>query len=204
PVPKAEEVPFFYLHGYKGSANSSSWVQVYTGIGQRLRDAQLNKSLNTLRHSLLVKQRLLYYKKVNARHQGATTRSRNLVNRQQWKVDVSASTYRAAWKAMRGLLDNTSEMVWRKLDQSDIRCMDDPDEALKKKRRAAKHMRAAAKRREDNGEDSVPGAGESKRLISWIWEAAGDFVLNTVKPMLVFEGGVKRFSLFKKKCEGVL
>ncbi|EEB89580.1 hypothetical protein MPER_12303, partial [Moniliophthora perniciosa FA553] len=148
----------------------------YEGIADiehRLRNAQLNESLNLLRHALLVKQRLLRYKKVNARKQGATTRSRNLINRQQRKTDLAASTYRSAWKAMRRLVDDKSKMTWHKLEHADVRCMDDLDEAQKKKKRAAKHKRAESRRQRDAGLDFTPSQGESTRLISWIWEAAG-------------------------------
>ncbi|KAK7025404.1 hypothetical protein VNI00_016041 [Paramarasmius palmivorus] len=50
--------------------------------------------------------------------------------------------------------------------------MDDLDKAQKKKK-AAKHARATAKRRKQSGAIPLPGTGESTQLISWIWEAAG-------------------------------
>ncbi|THU89749.1 hypothetical protein K435DRAFT_624523, partial [Dendrothele bispora CBS 962.96] len=99
----------------------------------RLRDGQLTESLNHLRQALLVKQRLLRYKKTNARNQGATTRSRAMINRQEKKVKLAAKTYQEAWKAKLALVGgDRSRVGWKELLQEHIICMEDLQDAEKK------------------------------------------------------------------------
>ncbi|THU99829.1 hypothetical protein K435DRAFT_658202, partial [Dendrothele bispora CBS 962.96] len=136
----------------------------------RLRDGQLNESLNHLRQALLVKQRMLRYKKTNARNQGATTRSRALISRQEKKVKLAAKTYQEAWKAKLALVGGDRDRVgWKELLQEHIICMEDLQDAEKKRAKAMKHKRREAARRALDGENPVQGAREKHRVPSWIW-----------------------------------
>jgi hypothetical protein len=65
----------------------------------RLQDAQCSGSLDLIRHGISVKKWLPTYKQLNARRQHQNTRSRSLLDMQQWKIDVAAATYRNAHKA---------------------------------------------------------------------------------------------------------
>jgi hypothetical protein len=172
--PHAEELPLLLPSSLTDSQRASpGCVPGLVEIERRFREAQLGQTLNDLCQALVVRQRLLRYKKVNARKQGPTTRTRGIINRQLENINVLAEIYRSAWNAMLRLLNNDkSKMRWKQLGKDDVRCMDDPELAEKRKRRAAKNKRAEAQRRENAGLISVPGAGESSRSISWIWEAA--------------------------------
>ncbi|KAK7043811.1 hypothetical protein VNI00_008423 [Paramarasmius palmivorus] len=142
-------------------------------IERWFREAQLNKSLNKLCQALVVRQRLLLYKKVNARKQGPTTRTWGIINHQLENINVLAEIYCSAWNAMLQLFNgDKSKMQWKQLGKDDVRCIDDPELAEKRKKHTAKNKRAEAKCREDAGLNPLPGAGESSRTISWIWEAA--------------------------------
>jgi hypothetical protein len=87
-----------------------------------------------------------------------------------------------------------SKVGWRKLRKEDIRCMEDADDLARKEEKRKKALvRRKRKYQElidhgenpnpwedvedDSGDDDEgskrPGAGESKREISWIWTAAG-------------------------------
>ncbi|KAK7433784.1 hypothetical protein VKT23_020552 [Stygiomarasmius scandens] len=161
-LPNAEDIPLLLpsalSHNQRHSRHCKSSLPK---LEDWLRDAQLEESLNKLRHGLLVKRRLLDYKKRNARHQGPTTRSHSVINLQQHRIDSAAATYRDAWTTKLGLVDgNCAEVGWEKLEKDDVCCMEDLDEALRK-------QRAAARRK---GELPPEGAGESRMLISWIWE----------------------------------
>ncbi|KAJ7576776.1 hypothetical protein C8J56DRAFT_1007268 [Mycena floridula] len=90
---------------------------------RRLQDAQLEDSLNGLRDQLLVKSRLLTYKLVNIRHQGTTTRSKGLLERNDIKIHLHARCYQAAWDAKQALVGSVDAVAWRKLNASDIKCM---------------------------------------------------------------------------------
>ncbi|THU82075.1 hypothetical protein K435DRAFT_692245, partial [Dendrothele bispora CBS 962.96] len=167
----AEEIPLYLPSQLSSSQRSSNlYKSELTEMEGRLRDGLLNESLNDLRQSLLVKQRLLRYKKINARNQGATTRSRRKVGRQDRKVKLAAATYRAAWKAKLSLLDGNQEALgWNKLLDEHIVGMEDLQEAEQRRAKAAKTKRADAARRALVGENPVPGAREKNRVPSWIW-----------------------------------
>ncbi|KAK7016228.1 hypothetical protein VNI00_018947 [Paramarasmius palmivorus] len=171
--PHAEELPLLLPSSLTNSQRASpGCVPGLVKIKRRFREAQLSQTLNDLCQALVVRQRLLRYKKVNARKQGPTTRTRGIINRQLKNINV-AEIYRSAWNAMLRLLNNDkSKMQWKQLGKDDVRCMDDPELAEKWKRCAAKNKRAEAQRRENAGLNPLPGAGESSRTISWIWEAA--------------------------------
>ncbi|THU81090.1 hypothetical protein K435DRAFT_694254 [Dendrothele bispora CBS 962.96] len=136
----------------------------------RLCDGQLTESLNHLRQALLVKQRLLRYKKTNARNQGATTRSRAMINRQEKKVKLAAKAYQEAWKAKLALVGGDRGRVgFKELLQEHIICMEDLQDAEKKRVKAMKHKRKEAAMRALDGDNPVQGAREKHRVPSWIW-----------------------------------
>ncbi|KAK7441350.1 hypothetical protein VKT23_016597 [Stygiomarasmius scandens] len=97
---------------------------------------------------------------------------------QQHRIDLAAATYQDAWKAKLGLVDgNRAEVGWEILMNDDVCCMEDLDEALRKER-------AAARRK---GRLPLEGAGESCRLISWIWETSRRGVNGSTEKVL-FDG----------------
>jgi hypothetical protein len=167
----AEDIPLFLPSQLSLSQrqNTDLYNPALTEIEIRLRDAQLNESLNQLQNSLLIKQWLLSYKKANSRHQGANTRSRNLLARQDRKVKLAASTYQKAWNAKLHLVGDITLVNWNPLREGDVVCMEDLPEAEIRNIRAAKHERAQAARRVLNGESAVKGAREKHRTVSWIW-----------------------------------
>jgi hypothetical protein len=167
----AEDIPLFLPSQLSCTQreNPELYNPALTEIEIRLRDAQLNESLNQLRNSLLIKQRLLSYKKANSRHQGANTRSRNLLTRQDRKVKLAALTYQRAWNAKLGLVGDITLVNWNPLREGDIVCMEDLQEVENRNIRAAKHQRAEAARRVLNGESAMKGAREKHRVVSWIW-----------------------------------
>ncbi|KAJ7713255.1 hypothetical protein DFH07DRAFT_714787, partial [Mycena maculata] len=146
-------------------------------------DAQCRTALDSLRRQLHVKSRLLIYKKNHSRHQGATTKSRSLVARNESKIRLHSEKYQAAWAAQVSLAGGEeSEVGWRKLKKADIRCMEDAEEvskdAQRKRDRAARRL-AREHRWRMNGDEpgtSRTGGGmgaENRRTVSWIWMGAG-------------------------------
>ncbi|KAJ7030889.1 hypothetical protein C8F04DRAFT_1263380 [Mycena alexandri] len=159
------------------------------------RDGQCGAALLRLRRQLHIKSRFITYKKNNSRHQGANTRSRTLVARNESKIRLHSEKYQTAWAAIRALNGgDASKVGWRKLVQSDIRLMEDAEDVKKRnEQRKAQDARRKAKERqliaegeaieEDNGEegwedvDPDNGTGaprpENRRVLSWIWTVAG-------------------------------
>ncbi|KAK7013923.1 CxC2 domain-containing protein [Favolaschia claudopus] len=162
-----------------------------------MRDAQCRGCLMKLRNQLVIKARFLNYKMLHARHQGATTRARSLVNRNELKIRLHSEKYQTAWRALlAGVEGDVAKVGWRKLRKEDIRCMEDAEDVKKKeeKRKRAKERRAkkaaellshaieipawAQEESDDDGaeaddEDGEAGQGrENRRELSWIWMAA--------------------------------
>ncbi|KAJ7336156.1 hypothetical protein DFH08DRAFT_915978 [Mycena albidolilacea] len=112
---------------------------------QLMRDAQCRSSLVKLRNQLIIKARFLNYKSLHARHQGATTRSRTIVSRNETKIRLHSEKYQAAWSALLAAAGgNVSQVGWQKLVHEDIRCMEDSADL------------------------------ESRREVLWIWAVAGN------------------------------
>ncbi|KAJ7741123.1 hypothetical protein B0H16DRAFT_1464665 [Mycena metata] len=159
------------------------------------RDGQCSAALLRLRNQLHIKSRFIVYKKHNARHQGANTRSRTLVARNESKIRLHSEKYQTAWNAIQLLNGgDPSSVGWRKLCQSDIRLMEDAEDLRKRnERRKKEDARRKAKQRrliaegevieEDNDEEgweddqgeNVAGASstENRRVLSWIWTVTG-------------------------------
>jgi len=79
---------------------------------KELRIGQCRDSLVQLRTKLNAQARLLKYKYVNVRHQALNTRSRNLLNRTNAKIQAIATKYRNAF-AMLKVLDQSEDAEWR-------------------------------------------------------------------------------------------
>ncbi|KAJ7896246.1 hypothetical protein B0H14DRAFT_2558175 [Mycena olivaceomarginata] len=160
-----------------------------------MHDAQCRGSLVKLRNQLIIKARFLNYKSLHARHQGVTTHSQMIVDRNETKIRLHSKKYQAAWGALLAAAGgNVSQVGWHKLVREDIRCMEDPADLVMKemKRKKAKERR---KRKYDellahgvdvpawdrNQEEDSDGGGdeavgrkatESQREVSWIWMGA--------------------------------
>lgn len=154
-----------------------------------MRDAQCRSSLVRLRNQLHIKSRYLNYKKLHARHQGANTRSRTIVTRNESKIRLHSEKYQAARAALVLLEDgDESKIGWRRLRKADIRCMED-EEGLERKEKKRQRMAERRRRREaelrehgeevpqweeEDGDDEEEGeSGEGRREVSWIWTVAG-------------------------------
>lgn len=154
-------------------------------IESRFRDGQCSSSLHDLRHGLLVKRRIYTFKTIHVRKQKKSTRSRTLLKNQQNRIDSAAATYRRAHAAKGALVGSyirgdpkatkaTDEMVgWHTLQDADIRMMVDAEEEERRKQRPMKSRQKEAKKLNADGNiQGIPGAGEGRRVISWIWLAA--------------------------------
>ncbi|KAF7304231.1 hypothetical protein HMN09_00824100 [Mycena chlorophos] len=105
---------------------------------------QCREALSRIRNQLHIKARLMLYKVVNARHQGANTRSRTLVNRNEGKIKLHAEKYQCAWRALVALLGRVPT-TFPPLRRADIRCMHDGDVVVEAAH--ASKQRAQAERR---------------------------------------------------------
>ncbi|KAJ7767601.1 hypothetical protein B0H14DRAFT_3096172 [Mycena olivaceomarginata] len=110
-----------------------------------MRDAQCRGTLVNLRNQLVIKGQFLNYKALHARHQGATTRARSIVNRNELKIRLHSEKYQVAWNALWMNAGQDEQLVgWKKLKKEDIRCMEDAEDLAAKE---AKRRKAKAKRK---------------------------------------------------------
>ena len=126
-------------------------------IEGRLREAQCRDALQTIRNKLHVLSNLYQYKSKNVRHQGANTRARSDISRQEARKDRAVTEYRRARRAkfsLSGPGDWERELAV--LHDGDIRHLTDDDPTTQKKKKQKK------------GEASAEG----KKKMSWIWRGA--------------------------------
>ncbi|KAJ7481682.1 hypothetical protein FB451DRAFT_1444162 [Mycena latifolia] len=197
PTEQPEDTPLMLPSALDSEERKVGCIGGVELIEARARDAQCSAALMRLRNQLHIKTRFMVYKKRHSRHQGANTRSRALVARNESKISMHSGKYQAAWRALRRLVGSDAKKVgWRQLQKGDIRMMEDPEELSKReaqRRKQAAKLRQAQRRLRDEGEliaseesgeegsdggeSDEAGAGtsttENKREVSWIWTMAG-------------------------------
>jgi hypothetical protein len=162
-----ENTPLYLPSALDSQDRSSGTTQEIAAMEAALREAQCRSSLEQLRTQLHVKSRLLTYKGRNVRNQGPNTRARALIDRNDEKIKMHVQKYREARVALQRLQGIAEkDFTWRKLEDKDIRCMEDPEQLEEKERRA----RTKEKVRQTSS--AAPGGivvSEGRRTISWLF-----------------------------------
>ena len=171
-------------------------------IEEKLRTAQCFDALETLRHTLRVKSRLVKFKNQNVRGQREGLRSRAIIDRVHDKARAAAEKYRTSRTAK---LNLSGPGPWEKelqpLTDEDIRGYQDLNRLRQRKGRKGtlEDEQLGLQERELDGPvetDSFTlfkdvrtrrdGTGETRRTLSWIWlatsstddtDSAGDHIL---------------------------
>lgn len=133
-----------------------------------LRIGQCRDSLAQLRTKLNAQARLLKYKYIHVRHQSRNTRSRNLLNRVNAKIETISAKYRHAF-AMLQVLDPCQTSEWRseflELRKQDVRGLSQAELPDAPTQERAEELQA---RTLLHGK-VVP---EGNRTVSWIWRGS--------------------------------
>ncbi|KAJ7678301.1 hypothetical protein DFH06DRAFT_975338, partial [Mycena polygramma] len=155
-----ENEPLFLPSALSETERATGCTKGLLEIELLLRDAQCRAALMRLRNQLHIKVRFLNYKMLHARHQGANTRSRSIVQRNEIKIRLHSEKYQAAWNAMLVAAGgDASKIGWKKLNKGDIRCMEDADDLKKKEERRARALGKQKRKYQeliDHGEDPGP------------------------------------------------
>ncbi|KAJ7677408.1 hypothetical protein B0H14DRAFT_3536656 [Mycena olivaceomarginata] len=106
-----ENVSLFLPSALTAAQRATETVRGLADIENKLRDAQCSSTLERLRKQLHVKSRLLTYKAIQSRHQGANTRSRTLVERNELKIRLQSEKYQMAWETRLRLADGDREAM---------------------------------------------------------------------------------------------
>ena len=107
-------------------------------IEQKMRDAQCRSSLDSIRTHLYIKSSLWTFKARNARAQRQNTRARTTINQNDAKIKVFQDKYNAARKALIALGADEAMLEWRKLENGDLWCLEDPEEIARKNEKQQK------------------------------------------------------------------
>jgi hypothetical protein len=157
-------------------------------IEEKLRTAQCSDALESLRHILRVKSRMVLFKNKNVRGQRDGTRSRSVIDRVHARARAAAAKYRFARLAKLSLSGPGAwESSLRVLLDSDIRAYGDPE-----KMRVSVGRRGTLERGSEEVEESGvsnaqaqdidlrpevrtqrDGTGDTHRTLSWIWRVEG-------------------------------
>jgi hypothetical protein len=151
-----ENVPLFLPSALTPAQRALESVHYLAILEKTVREAQCATALERLRCQLHAKSRLLMYKALQARHQGATTRARSIVDRNEVKIRLHSEKYQMAWEAMLRLANgDVSALGWERLRKEDIRCMEDAEELAR-----TAEQRQARENRRTQREDELRRQGE--------------------------------------------
>lgn len=158
-------------------------------IEEKIRMAQCYDSLDTVRHVLNIKSRLVEFKNRNVRGQREGTKSRTFIDRVHERAKVAAERYRVARRAKMALAGSGDwEETLCVLNDADIRGYQDPDRLRVRVGRrgtlddeqvaaAAVEVQEDMEIDDDVADESLlaqvrekrDGTGETRRKLSWIW-----------------------------------
>jgi len=162
------------------------------GAEEKLRTAQCYDALESMRHILTIKARMIQFKNKNLRGQREGTRSRAVIDRVHVRARAAADKYRAARKAKLLLAGRGDwETTLQVLNDNDIRSYQDPNRLRPRRRRRGvlEDDQLAGLQEQDILDDDTSnnqqemsnitlfnddrtrrdGTGETRRTISWIW-----------------------------------
>ena len=155
-------------------------------IEERIRTAHCYDGLDTIRHVLTVKSRMVMFKNKNVRGQREGTRSRAVIDRVHERVRAAAEKYRAARWGKHALAgEGEWEQVLQVLQDGDIRGYQDPSRLVVHagRRGTLEDGQVEVEPRDDSegGDEHSDinllheirgrrdGTGETRRTLSWIW-----------------------------------
>ena len=136
-------------------------------IEHKMRDAQCWSSLDHIRTLLYIKSSLHLFKTRNARAQKQNTCAHATLDQNDTKIKVFQDKYNTARMVLIILGADEATLEWKKVENGDLWCLEDPEELVwknKKQRKRAEQPMKAGKR------DTL---GEGHRKLSWIWEGTG-------------------------------
>ncbi|KAF9551575.1 hypothetical protein CPC08DRAFT_738301 [Agrocybe pediades] len=154
---------------------------------EKLRLAQCHDALDTIRHILRIKSRMVAFKNQNVRGQREGTRSRAIIDRVHKCARAAAEKYRAVRIAYKKLCGpGTWEETLRVLHDGDLHAYRDPNQLCARQPRrgvleddqvAMLNAQLPDEHDSEDGDISLfteirnrrDGTGETRRTLSWIW-----------------------------------
>ncbi|KAK7024597.1 hypothetical protein VNI00_016158 [Paramarasmius palmivorus] len=174
-APEPETVNLLLPSGLPDEVRRQPVMEKWVAMEAEYRRGQCESSLDDIRTRLFVRTKLLTNRDLNARHQKGARDAREVLARNNHKMEEAKDKYRAAYTALMSLRNGTlqnREKKFQELRDADVRSLDEEDtHAMKNVRKALGKERLAAER------NSLIQAGESRRTTTWIWrdvDVSGD------------------------------
>ncbi|KAJ7492940.1 hypothetical protein B0H11DRAFT_2228263 [Mycena galericulata] len=170
PPPKAEKIKLFMPSQMPASSRDPlrGCVAGLLGMERKLRASQCANALVKLRARLHAKRHLITFRNANVTGQVQATKARTLIEQVGERVQACAQKYRHARDALI-LLDGAGAAIeFRELRPEDIQLDGDAGES---DAAARKKLAMIGAGRGARAPRNAPG--QSKRVMSWIWTAAG-------------------------------
>ncbi|KAL0565172.1 hypothetical protein V5O48_016855 [Marasmius crinis-equi] len=146
----------------------SKWVEMESSF----RRGQLQSALDGLRSHLFIRTRLNLQRTLHVRHQHAAVRARQVMARNDSKIDVFKAKYCSAWAALK-ILVGEEDIGLPQLNKADVTSYDDVDtNALRNVRKVLGTQRRNGTVSEAGSripKDALVKPGESSKRLSWIW-----------------------------------
>ncbi|KAK7022477.1 CxC2 domain-containing protein [Favolaschia claudopus] len=173
PPPKAELVKLFMpseMVQRSGSARDPHHGSIpgLSDMESKLRVAQCENSLASLRSRLHAKRHLISFRNANITGQVPSTRARALIEEVGERVESYAGRYRQGRAALVALKGNAAYPHLRELRPEDVQLDGDAEESDTS---ARKKLAMLGSGRGARAPRNAPGT--SKRVMSWIWTAPG-------------------------------
>ncbi|KAL0569488.1 hypothetical protein V5O48_012485 [Marasmius crinis-equi] len=187
-----ERVPLWLPSTLPDDKRTAACLEGVVQMEDCLREAQCADSLDSIRHTLKLKARMLQFKYANVTGQRQGIRSRTTINRIHERAKTAAQRYRAARAALLSLRGGGEwELKFQELKDSDVRSYVDPEQVKQGPGRrgtqedeVGEEIEApvVASPGEDDGSDinlvvdrrdpairKEHGTGETRSVLSWIW-----------------------------------
>ncbi|KAL0568608.1 hypothetical protein V5O48_013381 [Marasmius crinis-equi] len=146
----------------------SKWVEMETSF----RRGQLQSALDGLRSHLFIRTHLNLQRTLHVRHQHAAVRARQVMSRNDHKIDVFKAKYCVGWEALKVLVGE-EEIGLPQLRKGDVTSYDEVDtHALRNVRKVLGTQRRNGTVSEAGSripKDALVKPGESVKQLSWIW-----------------------------------
>ncbi|KAL0567977.1 hypothetical protein V5O48_014022 [Marasmius crinis-equi] len=167
-----EAAPLYLPSGLPEQVRSlpemGKWVQMEASF----RRGQLQSALDGLRSHLFIRTRLNLQRTLHVRHQHAAVRARQVMARNDHKIDVFKAKYCSAWAALKTLVGEES-IGLPQLHKADVSSYDEVDtHALRNVRKVLGTQRRNGTVSEAGSripKDALVKPGESVKRLSWIW-----------------------------------
>ncbi|KAL0568344.1 hypothetical protein V5O48_013640 [Marasmius crinis-equi] len=188
-----EKSPLWLPSTLPGDRRAGACLNGLVDMEERLREAQCADALDSIRHTLKLKARMLQFKYANVTGQRQGVRSRTNIDRIHERAKTAAETYRAARAALLALRgEGEWELKFRELKDSDVRSYVDPEHVKRGPGRLGTQEDEVGEETSATSADVAPepndgtninlvidrrdkavreehGTGETRSVLSWIW-----------------------------------